>query len=126
VFTTLWTRLGLNNMRLKDKGVISVEKPSTRGRVVHLIGLGLRTAPPPMPKKEIKAPGEARKSVSRSTLPTVVSFRSIPSYRPSTCQFIDGQPSPSDDCKCGRAVVPGKPYCLKHCASCYQPGGQEA
>ncbi len=36
------------------------------------------------------------------------------------CQFIAGEPSFNDACKCGRKVKPGSPYCPEHHAHCYQ------
>ena len=35
-------------------------------------------------------------------------------YRPKTCQFIEGEPSFNDDCKCGAPVVEGSAYCRHH------------
>jgi hypothetical protein len=41
------------------------------------------------------------------------------------CQFIPGEPSPDDTCKCGLEAVPGHSYCPSHLARCYQPRQQE-
>ena len=30
------------------------------------------------------------------------------------CQWIEGEPSPDDGCKCGASTVPGHPYCGIH------------
>lgn len=35
------------------------------------------------------------------------------------CQYISGEPSLDDSCKCGAPVVPGKPYCQRHYQRCY-------
>jgi hypothetical protein len=42
--------------------------------------------------------------------------RAIPPPILHTCQWIDGEPSADDACKCGAATVPGKPYCAAHWA----------
>lgn len=41
--------------------------------------------------------------------------------RPRTCQWIDGEPSADDACKCGRPTIPGFSYCAPHVARAYQP-----
>lgn len=40
------------------------------------------------------------------------------------CQYIAGEPSGTDDCKCGRPTVTDsvRPYCATHLAICYPPG----
>jgi GcrA cell cycle regulator len=35
-------------------------------------------------------------------------------WRPRTCQFIAGEPSADDACKCGEPVLEGSSYCAKH------------
>lgn len=44
---------------------------------------------------------------------------------PATCQWIDGLPGPDDACKCGRPVVPGRPWCTIHIAFVYEPPSPE-
>ena len=39
---------------------------------------------------------------------------SAPGFRHRTCQFIEGDPSPDESCKCGAPVVPGTAYCAHH------------
>lgn len=39
---------------------------------------------------------------------------------PGRCQWIAGEPSGDDRCKCGRRAVPGLPYCPDHQARAYQ------
>lgn len=36
-----------------------------------------------------------------------------------TCQYIAGQPTRADSCKCGRRVAPGSSYCAEHHALCW-------
>lgn len=38
----------------------------------------------------------------------------ISDWRPTVCQWIAGEPSRIDDCKCGAAVVDGSSYCATH------------
>lgn len=33
---------------------------------------------------------------------------------PRTCQWIAGEPTGDDSCKCGAETLPGRPYCLEH------------
>lgn len=40
---------------------------------------------------------------------------------PRTCQYIKGEPSADDSCKCGKPAEPGRPYCAEHFAICYTP-----
>ena len=40
--------------------------------------------------------------------------------REPRCQFIAGQPTVDDACKCGEPTLPGWPYCAEHRARCYQ------
>jgi hypothetical protein len=38
--------------------------------------------------------------------------RPIPA--PRACQWIEGEPTPDDSCKCGAPSAPGQPYCGPH------------
>lgn len=38
---------------------------------------------------------------------------------PRTCQWIAGEPSPDDACKCGAPALSGRPYCEAHCKRAY-------
>ena len=38
---------------------------------------------------------------------------------PGQCQYIAGEPSADDSCKCLAPAVPGRPYCGPHAALCY-------
>ena len=40
---------------------------------------------------------------------------------PRTCQYIAGEPSADDSCKCSLPAVPGGSYCVLHQAVCYVP-----
>ena len=45
----------------------------------------------------------------------------FPTYTPSTCQWIDGDP-PGEYSYCGAEVQAGSSYCPEHRAVCYQAG----
>lgn len=40
-------------------------------------------------------------------------------WEPKVCQWIEGEPSFNEACKCGAPVVPEKPYCETHCKRAY-------
>jgi hypothetical protein len=61
-------------------------------------------------QKQIQYLNRGRKS-SLSVLGTKFS---APGFRFRTCQFIEGDPSPDESCKCGATVVPGTAYCPDH------------
>ena len=44
---------------------------------------------------------------------------------PHTCQYIAGQPTPDDSCKCDRPVLPGSSYCPEHHARCWRREDEE-
>lgn len=35
------------------------------------------------------------------------------------CQYIEGEPSADDRCKCAKLTVPGSPYCQQHHSRCF-------
>ena len=37
---------------------------------------------------------------------------------PERCQWIEGEPSRHDRCKCGRTAAPGRSYCRAHLRRC--------
>lgn len=39
---------------------------------------------------------------------------------PGRCQWIEGEPTADDYCKCGLRAIPGRPYCPDHEARAYQ------
>lgn len=48
-----------------------------------------------------------------------------PIAEPSLCQWIEGEPTIDDDCKCNAPAVSGKPYCQIHCELAYLKAGEE-
>lgn len=43
-----------------------------------------------------------------------------------TCQFIGGDPSANDACKCGNPTIDGGPYCAHHLERCTMPDRTKA
>lgn len=41
-------------------------------------------------------------------------------FTPHVCQWIEGEPSADDACKCGAPALSGSSYCAEHHARCYR------
>ena len=52
--------------------------------------------------------------------------RATPGWRPKACQWIAGEPSADDACKCGEPVTPGRPYCDAHWARSWNSSKEES
>ncbi|MCC6194597.1 MAG: hypothetical protein IT518_09040 [Burkholderiales bacterium] len=63
------------------------------------------------------AAGIMRQETARARTPILAT--SIAPAR--TCQWIDGEPSADDACKCGQPTMLGFSYCEPHLARAYQP-----
>ncbi|RJF80930.1 hypothetical protein D3877_11890 [Azospirillum cavernae] len=61
----------------------------------------------------IPAPPLATRSASVTHL-----HRAIPA--PRVCQWIEGEPTPDDSCKCGAPSAPGHAYCGPHLRRAYR------
>lgn len=74
-------------------------------------------APLPKPKRRAKP------------LLKVVATRRVPPPREpqffTSCQWIDGKPTPDDSCKCGAPVLIGAPYCAAHWTKAWRPMTKE-
>lgn len=70
--------------------------------------------------------GSAKASaMKRNTVPpTALAIRpGFESFGPVRgCQWIEGEPSEQDACKCGAPALPERPYCRKHCEVAYVRG----
>lgn len=44
-----------------------------------------------------------------------------PTWQPRKCQWIEGQPTPDDSCKCLKPVKEGSAYCPEHHRRCWSP-----
>ena len=108
---------------------LQITHARTRGRVERVKKAQAKPAPTPAPTpapvKKVGPIGEQRRIVraqqashlqQRPTIPIGVSLPMVdgPPFRPRTCQWIKGQPSANDACKCGAPVEEGRPYCLPH------------
>lgn len=51
----------------------------------------------------------------------ITSFRGGGASRARTCQWIAGDPSADDACKCGKPTAPGSVYCPDHLARAFTP-----
>lgn len=83
-----------------------VEKPTPRPR--------------PARRVDTRQPKDGLESAGATTL-----LRHVAKYATRTpsshkrCQFIEGEPTADDACKCGAKTLPGSPYCPAHHARCY-------
>jgi SOS-response transcriptional repressor LexA len=120
--------------RLQRKGKVRVERYN-RARVVHLPELGLATAQPAVasamglePHWRLRLPGQG---LTRERVPQRLALFAPPApwrlrpepltWRPSSCQYIAGEPSADDRVKCGRPLAPFSAYCVEHHRLCHRP-----
>ncbi len=118
--------------RLQRKGVVEVTRYN-RARVVKFPGLGVETKRPPAASSAGYAPHwQYRKSNSEgldkavpkeSVLPlrpVCGAFRTVPTWRPSRCQFFIGPTELGEEGKCGAKVRFASAYCAGHHDLCYR------
>ncbi len=80
----------------------------------------LRNGPAPKTDVIAEATGaEARKLADDRKPQWLLSHRMAPSAHSRTCQFIAGEPSSDDTCKCGEPVRRGSSYCPAHHRRCW-------
>jgi hypothetical protein len=65
-----------------------------------------------------KTLGQRRDQAARVGIPQSVVDNYSASLKPQTCRYISGELSENPKF-CSSKVVPGRPYCLKHCQVCY-------
>jgi GcrA cell cycle regulator len=98
--------------------------------------LGLKGRPSPIKRQEAAAPvsspatpGAASPAPSAPKKEQVKIF-TLTDLTHNTCRWPIGDPKHEDFRFCGKAVYPGKPYCLDHCAQAYvgsnKPRSEEA
>ena len=97
-------------------GQIAKKTNHTKNAVIgkaRRLGLAERESP-------IKRNIEARRNKQRSE-PQLKAPEELAAIEPlipgppaKSCQWIEGEPSADDSCKCGAPVVPGRSYCAEH------------
>ena len=121
-----WTEERLAQLRkLWDEGLsisqigdaLGVSRNAIAGKA-HRIGLPKRPSPISKTAKETKKPAKPKPAAEPENLPLRLELRKLKWSR-SKCCWPSGDPKLSGFTFCGDAVVPGKPYCLKHCEEAY-------
>jgi GcrA cell cycle regulator len=93
---------------------LSVSKNAVVGKA-HRLGLKGRPSPIKRPARAV----EAKK-------PVEVKVFTLTDLSSQTCRWPIGDPKHEDFRFCGKAVVPGKPYCSEHCATAYVGSNKSA
>ena len=70
--------------------------------------------------REAAPPGQRRRAAAAG-LTLLAMRRGFTGPRPRLCQWIEGEPSGDDSCKCLVPVEPGRPYCAAHWARAWRP-----
>ena len=121
-----WTEERLAQLRkLWDEGLsisqigdaLGVSRNAIAGKA-HRMGLPKRPSPISKTAKETKKPAKPKPAAEPENLPLRLELRKLKWSR-SKCYWPSGDPKLSGFTFCGDAVVPGKPYCLKHCEEAY-------
>ena len=121
-----WTEERLAQLRkLWDEGLsisqigdlLGVSRNAIAGKA-HRMGLPKRPSPISKTAKETKKPAKPKPADEPEILPLRLELRKLKWAR-SKCCWPSGDPKLSGFTFCGDAVVPGKPYCLKHCEEAY-------
>ena len=121
-----WTEERLAQLRkLWDEGLsisqigdaLGVSRNAIAGKA-HRMGLPKRPSPISKTAKETKKPAKPKPAAEPENLPLRLELRKLKWSR-SKCCWPSGDPKLSGFTFGGDAVVPGKPYCLKHCEEAY-------
>ena len=121
-----WTEERLVQLRkLWDEGLsisqigdaLGVSRNAIAGKA-HRMGLPKRPSPISKTAKETKKPAKPKPAAEPENLPLRLKLRKLKWSR-SKCCWPSGDPKLSGFTFCGDAVVPGKPYCPKHCEEAY-------
>ncbi|MGI9503953.1 MAG: GcrA family cell cycle regulator [Geminicoccaceae bacterium] len=122
----LWVRGDHLRRIARDLGLTPGQVAGKRKR------MGL--APRPDPVKKVKPLERKESKLHAAIIPGIAAGQvsNLPErHRPSgllepftsagsRCQWIEGKPTPEDDCKCGAPVMRGKPYCEAHWAKAWR------
>ena len=121
-----WTEERLAQLRkLWDEGLsisqigeaLGVSRNAIAGKA-HRMGLPKRPSPISKTAKETKKPAKPKPRAVIENIPLRLELRKLKWSR-NKCCWPSGDPKLSGFTFCGDAVVPGKPYCLKHCEEAY-------
>ena len=121
-----WTEERLAQLRkLWDEGLsisqigeaLGVSRNAIAGKA-HRMGLPKRPSPISKTAKETKKPAKPKPTAAIENIPLRLELRKLKWSR-NKCCWPSGDPKLSGFTFCGDAVVPGKPYCLKHCEEAY-------
>lgn len=121
-----WTEERLQKLReLWDEGLsitqigdaLGVSRNAIAGKA-HRMGLPKRPSPISKTASEAKKPAKPKPIAEPDNLPLRLELRRLQWSR-SKCCWPTGDPKLTGFSFCGKAVVPGKPYCLPHCEEAY-------
>ena len=108
----LWSE-GLSISQIGE--ALGVSRNSIAGKA-HRMGLPKRPSPITAPRVARSKPVEV--ATPSRDLPLRMELRQLEWSR-SKCCWPTGDPRKVGFLFCGDAIVPGKPYCLKHCEQAY-------
>ena len=101
--------------RLEGAGRIAVERTRSTRRVT-IADTGTRTTE--------SRPGGAlsrREPVRKQSSAPVIPLPRRVGPKGRQCQWIEGEPSADDSCKCRLETIPGKPWCAAHYPRVWRP-----
>ena len=108
--TELWNRDNPELSTLTISRMMGRSKNAVIGRARRL---ELPARPNPI-EPDYSAPRPAPASPARWSLNDTPRLLPDPGPLPKHCQWIAGEPSAHDSCKCLAPTVPGRPYCAEH------------
>jgi len=108
----LWDK-GLSISQIGDE--LGVSRNAIAGKV-HRMGLPKR--PSPISKGAEAGKKTEAKELPEEDLPLRLELRKLEWSR-SKCCWPTGDPKHKGFSFCGKAIVPGKPYCLMHCEEAF-------
>lgn len=121
-----WTEERLQKLReLWDEGLsisqigdaLGVSRNAIAGKA-HRMGLPKRPSPIAKGASQTKKPAKPKPIAEPDNLPLRLELRRLQWSR-SKCCWPTGDPKQTGFKFCGKAIVPGKPYCLAHCEEAY-------